>query len=37
VRDKAKGHGMENQIEGQIKSGQKVVLMKTLFLPVEAH
>lgn len=28
VRDKAKDHGLENQIEGNIKPGQKVVLFE---------
>ncbi len=30
VRDKAKGHGKQNQIEGLIKSGQKVVVIEDL-------
>ncbi|MFK7693339.1 orotate phosphoribosyltransferase [Paenibacillus sp. HJGM_3] len=31
VRDKAKGHGKENVIEGAIKPGQKVVMIEDLF------
>lgn len=31
VRDKAKGHGKENVIEGAVKPGQKVVLIEDLF------
>lgn len=31
VRDKAKGHGKQNQIEGVLKPGQKVVLIEDLF------
>jgi orotate phosphoribosyltransferase len=31
VRDKAKGHGKENVIEGVIKPGQKVVMIEDLF------
>jgi orotate phosphoribosyltransferase len=30
VRDKAKGHGLENQIEGKIEKGQKVVVIEDL-------
>ncbi|MEK3788158.1 MULTISPECIES: orotate phosphoribosyltransferase [Paenibacillus] len=30
VRDKAKGHGKENQIEGRIEAGQKVVVIEDL-------
>lgn len=30
VRDKAKGHGKENQIEGLLKPGQKVVVIEDL-------
>lgn len=30
IRDKAKGHGKENQIEGLIKPGQKVVVIEDL-------
>lgn len=30
VRDKAKGHGKENQIEGLIKEGQKVIVIEDL-------
>lgn len=30
VRDKAKGHGKENQIEGLIKPGQKVIVIEDL-------
>ncbi|RUT47904.1 orotate phosphoribosyltransferase [Paenibacillus anaericanus] len=30
IRDKAKGHGKENQIEGIIKPGQKVVVIEDL-------
>lgn len=30
VRDKAKGHGLGNQIEGVIKAGQKVVVVEDL-------
>ncbi len=30
VRDKPKGHGLENQIEGKIDSGQKVVVIEDL-------
>ncbi|NMP11035.1 orotate phosphoribosyltransferase [Paenibacillus polymyxa] len=30
VRDKAKGHGKENQIEGRISAGQKVVVIEDL-------
>jgi len=30
VRDKAKGHGKENQIEGVLKPGQKVVVIEDL-------
>lgn len=30
VRDKAKGHGKTNQIEGHFKAGQKVVLIEDL-------
>jgi len=30
VRDKAKGHGKENQIEGALKAGQKVVVIEDL-------
>lgn len=30
VRDKVKGHGKQNQIEGQIKPGQKVVVIEDL-------
>ncbi|MFC5467193.1 orotate phosphoribosyltransferase [Cohnella suwonensis] len=30
IRDKAKGHGKQNQIEGQIKEGQKVVVIEDL-------
>ncbi|TYP77926.1 orotate phosphoribosyltransferase [Paenibacillus methanolicus] len=30
VRDKAKGHGKTNQIEGNFKAGQKVVLIEDL-------
>ncbi|GGD18753.1 orotate phosphoribosyltransferase [Pontibacillus salipaludis] len=30
VRDKAKGHGKENQIEGKVKSGQKSVVIEDL-------
>jgi len=31
VRDKAKGHGKENVIEGVLRPGQKVVLIEDLF------
>ncbi|WP_037289846.1 orotate phosphoribosyltransferase [Saccharibacillus sacchari] len=30
IRDKAKGHGKQNQIEGLIKEGQKVVVIEDL-------
>lgn len=30
VRDKAKGHGLENQIEGKLEVGQKVVVIEDL-------
>jgi orotate phosphoribosyltransferase len=30
VRSKAKGHGMENLIEGKVESGQKVVVLEDL-------
>ncbi|WP_223066395.1 orotate phosphoribosyltransferase [Paenibacillus caui] len=30
IRDKAKGHGKENQIEGLIKRGQKVIVIEDL-------
>lgn len=30
VRDKAKGHGLENQIEGQLEKGQKVLVIEDL-------
>lgn len=30
VRDKAKGHGRQNQIEGQLTAGQKVVVIEDL-------
>ncbi|UNL93054.1 orotate phosphoribosyltransferase [Paenibacillus polymyxa] len=30
VRDKAKGHGKENQIEGRISAGQKVMVIEDL-------
>lgn len=30
VRDKAKGHGLENQIEGKLDKGQKVVVVEDL-------
>jgi orotate phosphoribosyltransferase len=30
VRDKAKGHGKQNQIEGELKPGQKVVVIEDL-------
>jgi len=30
IRDKAKGHGKQNQIEGLIKNGQKVVVIEDL-------
>ncbi|MDP1508996.1 orotate phosphoribosyltransferase [Paenibacillus sp. CMAA1739] len=30
VRDKAKGHGKENQIEGRISAGQKVIVIEDL-------
>jgi len=30
IRDKAKGHGKQNQIEGLIKAGQKVVVIEDL-------
>lgn len=30
IRDKAKGHGKENQIEGMIKPGQKVIVIEDL-------
>ncbi len=30
VRDKPKGHGLENQIEGKLEQGQKVVLIEDL-------
>jgi orotate phosphoribosyltransferase len=30
IRDKAKGHGKQNQIEGLIKEGQKVVIIEDL-------
>lgn len=30
IRDKAKGHGKQNQIEGMIKEGQKVVVIEDL-------
>lgn len=30
IRDKAKGHGKENQIEGLVKPGQKVVVIEDL-------
>lgn len=30
IRDKAKGHGKQNQIEGRIEAGQKVVVIEDL-------
>ncbi|GIO85231.1 orotate phosphoribosyltransferase [Paenibacillus faecis] len=30
IRDKAKGHGKENQIEGLIRTGQKVIVIEDL-------
>jgi orotate phosphoribosyltransferase len=30
VRDKAKGHGRQNQIEGEVQAGQKVLLIEDL-------
>jgi orotate phosphoribosyltransferase len=30
VRDKAKGHGLENQIEGKLDAGQKVMVIEDL-------
>ncbi len=30
VRDKAKGHGLENQIEGKLEKGQKIVVIEDL-------
>ena len=30
IRDKAKGHGKENQIEGLVKQGQKVIVIEDL-------
>ncbi|MHA6484700.1 orotate phosphoribosyltransferase [Paenibacillus sp. strain BS8-2] len=30
IRDKAKGHGKQNQIEGRIASGQKVIVIEDL-------
>ncbi|GIP41954.1 orotate phosphoribosyltransferase [Paenibacillus sp. J45TS6] len=30
IRDKAKGHGKENQIEGLVKEGQKVIVIEDL-------
>jgi orotate phosphoribosyltransferase len=30
VRDKAKGHGLENQIEGRLERGQRVVVIEDL-------
>ncbi len=30
VRDKAKGHGLENMIEGKLEAGQKVVVIEDL-------
>lgn len=30
IRDKAKGHGKQNQIEGSIKAGQKVIVIEDL-------
>jgi len=30
IRDKAKGHGKQNQIEGKIENGQKVVVIEDL-------
>lgn len=30
IRDKAKGHGKENQIEGMLREGQKVVVIEDL-------
>lgn len=30
IRDKAKGHGKQNQIEGRITSGQKVIVIEDL-------
>lgn len=30
IRDKAKGHGKENQIEGLVKPGQKVIVIEDL-------
>ena len=30
VRDKAKGHGLENQIEGKLEKGQRVVVIEDL-------
>ena len=30
VRDKAKGHGRQNQIEGEVKAGQKVLVIEDL-------
>ncbi|HJV44788.1 MAG TPA: orotate phosphoribosyltransferase [Bacillota bacterium] len=30
IRDKAKGHGRQNQIEGMLKAGQKVIVIEDL-------
>lgn len=30
VRDKAKGHGLENQIEGKLEKGQRVIVIEDL-------
>ncbi len=30
IRDKAKGHGKQNQIEGRVKEGQKVIVIEDL-------
>jgi orotate phosphoribosyltransferase len=30
VRDKAKGHGRQNQIEGEVKAGQKILVIEDL-------
>jgi orotate phosphoribosyltransferase len=33
VRSKPKDHGLENLIEGDMKTGQKVVVIETWFQP----
>ena len=37
IRDKAKGHGKENLIEGTVKPGQKVIVIEDLFQQAEVH